>query len=236
MRIEILIILFTFNILGHKDQIKFENPNFERIVLTKYPEIDLNSNGRIEANEADQIKTLDLMGQNLVNVNDVKYFKNLERLLITNNKISRLKLDTLKFLTDIYCAKNALKVFEISNMPALKQISCGLNQLTHVNIKNCPNLESLNMMDNQLNKIDLSQFYRLKYLVLDNNKLKTLELSNNPELIQITVNGNGFKVIDITKNQNLKMNIIYVDEGVNIVGTESQMKNYKKVPTIIQSQ
>ena len=122
----------------------------------------------------------------------------------------------------------------ISNLPLLNEFGCGLNQLTKVKIKNCPNIVLLNMMDNQIKKIDLSQFKKLKYLTVDNNKLKNLDLSNNPDLVQITIDDNNIESIDITKNQNLKMNILYIDDNVKIIGSSEQLSQYKKAPIIIQ--
>ena len=207
--------------------IKFENPIFEKLILEKYPEIDLNNNNHIEKNEAESLGKLSLMKTNLTNANDIKYFKNLTYLSLTINNIEEFKIKDFFKLEKLYIARNKLKRLELSNLPLLNEFACGLNQLTDVKIKNCPNIISLNMMDNQIKEIDLSQFKNLKYLSVDNNKLENLDFSNNLDLIQITIDDNKIKTIDITKNQNLKMNILYIDDNVKIIGTPEQLSKYK---------
>jgi len=207
--------------------LKFENPEFEKIVLAKYPEIDSNKNNRIEQNEAESLEKLSLMETNLTNANDVKYFRNLTYLSLTINNIKEFKLKDFFKLEKLYIARNKLNKLEIYNLPLLNEFACGLNQLTTIKIKNCLNIVSLNIMDNQIKKIDLSQFKKLKYLTIDNNKLENLDLSNNPDLIQIVIDHNNIKTLDITKNQNLQMNILYIDDDVNIIGTPEQLSNYK---------
>ena len=207
--------------------LKFENSEFEKIILAKYPEIDANKNNRIEQNEAESLGKLSLMETNLTNANDVKYFKNLTYLSLTINNIEEFIIKDFFKLEKLYIARNKLKKLEISNLPLLNEFACGLNQLTAVKIKNCPNIVSLNMMNNQIKKIDLIQFKKLKYLTIDNNKLESLDLSNNLDLIQITIDDNNIKTLDITKNQNLKMNILYIDNDVKIIGTSEQLSGYK---------
>ncbi|MFM7017862.1 hypothetical protein [Flavobacterium sp.] len=232
MKKTLLFITFFITYLNYSQIIKFENPAFEKIVLTKYPEIDINKNGNIDYDESQTITKLDLMELNIENANDVKSFKNLTYLSLTINDIVDFKLDGLQSLKELYIARNKLKNIQISNLPSLERFACGFNQLEKVKISNCPNIVSLNTMDNKIQELNLKPFKNLKYLTVDNNKLKKLDLSNNPDLIQIVINKNKIEVIDITKNQNLKMNILYLDEKVKIIGTENQLRNYKVAPTI----
>lgn len=200
-------------------------------ILKKYPHIDLNKNGKIEASEAENITELDLMGMNITDVDDIVIFKNLHSLSLTSNKLEKFKVSNLEHLEQLYVANNNLKEFEVSNMPALKDIACGRNQLQEVKIKDCPNIESLNVMDNQLKKIHLMSFKKLKYLTADGNQLKEVNLSANSELIQVAVNDNNIKTIDITRNPKLQMHILYIDANVTITGTEKQLKEYRPAPS-----
>lgn len=227
-----IIALFFLSFINYtfSQELKFENPQIESIILNKYPQIDINKNGKIEKFEAESVKELDLMESNITHANDINLFKNLEYLTLTINKIENLKLKDFKFLKKLYCARNNLKNLEISNMPMLTEFACGINQLTTVKIKNCPNIESLNMMDNKITEIDLKPYRKLKYLSVDNNQLKRLDISNNPELIQLIIRGNELKEIDVRKNTKLKMNILYIDENVKIISTPEQMKMYRTAP------
>ena len=228
----ILIISFFFIQSTLAQSIHFTNPDLEKTILLKYPEIDLNKNGKIEKEEAESILRLDLMKQNLTNADDIQYFRNLEYLSLTINDITKLKLSDLKKLKEFYCARNKLVEFEISNMPLLKDLAIGRNELKTVSIINCPNIESINMMDNQINNFDFKPFKKLKYLTIDNNHFEKLDLSRNLDLIQINIRKNNIQTLDITKNVNLKMNILYIDSDVKITGTPEQIKNYKPGPII----
>jgi hypothetical protein len=208
-------------------KIDFEDPSFEKIVLEKYPDTDLNSNGKIERNEAERVKELDLMDLNITNANDVKFFKGLRYLSLTSNGIEKFSISNFQYLEELYITDNKLKEFTISNMPALKELACGRNRLQKATVNNCPNIESLYTMDNEIRELDLSPFKKLKYLTTDNNKLKKLDLSANPELIQISIKDNDIDSIDITKNQKLVMHILYIDPDVKITGTQEQMKKYQ---------
>ncbi|MFC4688602.1 hypothetical protein ACFO4P_16795 [Epilithonimonas pallida] len=231
MKKTLTLILISFTTLACSQDLKFENPSFEKSVLEKYPDIDINKDGKISKNEAENLKELDLMERHLTNANDVKFFKNLEYLSLTKNKIEKLKLENFPYLTKFYCAKNNIKSLEVSNLPNLQELAFGVNQLDKVKINDCPNIESLNFMDNNMKEINLSHFKKLKYLSADHNKLKNLNLAENPELIQFIVNGNNIMEINITKNPKLNMNILYIDDNVKLIGTEEQMKNFSPAPS-----
>ncbi|MEC5158279.1 leucine-rich repeat domain-containing protein [Chryseobacterium sp. MP_3.2] len=225
-------ILSLFSIIAincSSQNTTLKNENLQNVILKKYPEIDINKNGRIEKNEAENVKNLNLMEMNLTNINGIAIFKNLEYLYLTINKIEKLKLNDFPNLEKLYVARNKLKSLEISNMPKLKEFACGINELEKIRIKNCPNIESLNFMDNKISEIDLKDFPKLKYLSADHNKLTKIDFTKNPELIQFLIHGNQIKEIDISQNPNLKLNILYIDKTVKINGSDKQINNYTPV-------
>ncbi|SHK53118.1 leucine-rich repeat domain-containing protein [Epilithonimonas mollis] len=229
----LFLLSITALTVAYSQVLKFENQYFEKAILRKYPKLDFNKNGKIDKKEAESLRELGLMSQNLTNVNDIRFFKNLEYLSLTNNKIEKIKIENFPNLTKFYCARNNLKTFQISNIPKLQELACGRNQITEVMIKNCPNIESLDLMDNQISNLDLRKFLKLKYLVADNNRLKELDLSNNPELIQITINNNDITRLDLRRNINLNMKILYIDDKVQIIGNKNKMNSYRRPPTVI---
>ena len=225
---KIIFSLFSVIAINCHGQ-NLQNQNLEDVILKKYPEIDVNKNGKIEKNEAEIVKNLNLMELHLTNIDGIQIFRNLEYLSLTINDIEKFRLKDFPNLEKLYVARNKLKVLEISNMPKLKEFACGLNELEKIKIINCPNIESLNFMDNKIADIDLKDFAKLKYLSADHNKLTKIDFSKNPELIQFLIHGNQIKEIDISKNPNLKLNILYIDKNVKINGTDKQIKNYTPV-------
>jgi len=221
------LLFLTCNL--YSQDIKFKNSQLEKIILKKYPEIDINKNDKIEIEEALKVDHLNLMEENLVNVEDLIFFKNLKYLSLTINEIESLKLKNFPHLEKLYCARNKLTQLEISDMPKLQELAFGINLLEKVIIKNCPNIESLNFMDNKINRIDLSEFSKLKYLSADHNNLTTIDFSKNPNLIQFLIHGNQIRKIDISNNPNLNLKILYIDDNVKIIGNDQQIKKYTPV-------
>ncbi len=227
MKKAFLILLLTNTFIFYSQTIDFKSEKFLNGILKKYPEIDVNKDLLIQKSEADKLKKIDLMEQNIDDVSDLKYFENLEYLSFTINNIKILKLNDFLYLKEIYCARNLLSVLEIRNLPSLKLLACGLNDLKNVKIENCPKLESLNLMDNKIEYIDLSSFSNLKYLTIDNNKLENLDLSNNKDIIQINLNNNNLKELDLKNNEKLKLNICYIDDSVKLILNKKQTKQNK---------
>lgn len=234
MKLFLIVISIFFIEFNQAQTLVFTSPEFLHAVLKKHPEIDTNKDGKIQQDEADKVKKLDLMEQNLKDVQDVNHFKNVEMIFLSMNEIKEIRLNNFKYLTHLYCAQNSLKTLEISNMPKLSDLACGVNQLTEITIKNCPNIVYLNIMSNQIKNIDLTPFKKLEGLVADENKLEKLDVSTNIELVQIVIDNNSIKTIDITKNQKLKMNILYIDKDVKIIGTDEQMSKYIPTESLIE--
>ncbi|GAB3014816.1 hypothetical protein GCM10027051_18010 [Niabella terrae] len=227
-----LLFIVCFQV-GFSQELKFEYPNLEKAILKKYPEIDLNSNGKIEKREANKVEKLNLTESQLIAISDIKYFKNLRFLSVLDNFIEEIVLDDLPKLQVLYCTKNKLTKLKISNMPKLEEMACAGNQLSTIEMVNCPNLKMLVLRDNRINSLDLHNFKKLKHLAVDDNQLSSLDISGNPALTQFFINGNKIDQIDITRNQKLMMEILYMDDHVKIIGTPEQMKKYKKAPVVI---
>lgn len=224
MKKTFLILLLINSFLFYSQTIEFKSEKFLNVILKNYPEIDLNKDLQIQMSEADKLKKINLMEQNIDDVQDISNFKNLEYLSLTINDIKHLKLNGFKNLKEIYCAKNLLSVLEITNLPSLKLLACGLNDLKNVKIENCPKLETLNLMDNKIDYIDLSLFLNLKYLTLDGNKLEYLDLSKNKNMIQINLINNNLKELDLKNNEKLNLNICYIDDNVKLFLNKKQSK------------
>ena len=86
--------------------IEFKSEYFKNILLKKYPEIDINKDSNINIEEANKLKSVDLMEQNINDVQDLQHFKNLEYLSLTINNIKYLNLNDFK-------SDNVLDIFSI---------------------------------------------------------------------------------------------------------------------------
>jgi len=226
-----------FVLIGHftwSQKISFEDDKFLGALLQHNPKIDLNDDQSITQEEVNQVSVFKLSGFNLVKIDDLKHFKNLVELVLTNNAIDTLVLTNLPKLKTLYCAKNVLTHVSLTNLPSLENLGLGRNKLDRIYLENLPELTSLNLMNNKISYLDLSSFKKLKYLSVDGNRLTNLDISNNTELIQFVISDNSIKEIDISKNTKLNLNILYRDSDVKFIGTAEQLKSLKALPQVIE--
>ena len=208
----------------HSQQIIFSDSSFQKAIFQCNPSIDLNDDGLIQVNEAAQVKSLSLKGHGLTSIQDIQRFPNLKVINASGNNLAELRLEGLDSLEELSIGGNKLTILELKGLLQLKKIQCEVNLLKELSIKNLPNLETLRCSENQLTNLDVSSFSRLKYLITDNNKLHVIDVSHNPELIQIVIDNNELASIDIRQNAKLEVHIMYIDEGVVVIGTPEQMK------------
>lgn len=91
MKFYLILFVTALSKLLLAQEIKFENPYFEKVILERYAEIDLNNNRKVDVNEVKNVKKLNLMKLYLNNINDIRYFKNLRFLTLTDNDIERFQ-------------------------------------------------------------------------------------------------------------------------------------------------
>lgn len=220
-----ILILFTLIVGRQKyfsQKIDFIDTNLKQCLL-KELKIDLNQDNEIELSEAEIITDLVINNKGIVNLSDLKYFKNLENLICKGNKLDTVILKDLKKLKTIDLSANELKILNIENLQNLKELRAGVNQLKAIKINNCPYITTIYLHQNELTEIDISNLKELKFLFVPNNKIKVIDISNNIELIQLTIDYNNLNELDIQKNINLKY--IYVDDSVKRIMNDYQKQN-----------
>lgn len=202
--------------------ISFVDANFEKAILDNDSIIDANFDGKIQKSEAEGVKSLHLMEKNITSIADIKHFPNIEKFVVTNNRITEIKLDGFNKLLEFHCAKNAITSLSVKNLPVLTKIGFAINQLERIELENVPNLISLYGFGNKLSEVDLTKFAHLKYIDLNHNQLTKIDISKNTELVQISIRSNPLTEIDIRQNVNLNVSIMYIDDNVKIIGNKDQ--------------
>lgn len=213
MKKVIIFLFISISSLIFCQNIVFKDKIIEKEILKIY---DKNNDGFINKKETEDIRNLDLSNKEIEYLSDISNFSNLEKIILTNNLISKINLENLPKLKEFYCAGNKLIEFKIKNLENLEKLALSRNYLKSISIKNSPKIESLYLFSNQLTEINLKKFPNLKFADLDNNNLIKLDISKNPKLIQITISHNKITELDITNNNDLKVNILYRDNFVKI--------------------
>jgi Leucine-rich repeat (LRR) protein len=169
-----LFFLLINSIVFAQDYITFLDPNFKTAVLANG--VDTNGDGEIQYTEAhDFTGTLDVSNSNISDAIEVAYFRNITTLLINDNSLSRLYVNT--------CDN-------------LETLTADNNQLTDVNLSSLTNLEVINLYDNNLTEIDISTNTALVDLSIQRNELEKINVSNNIYLELLIVYENNLQVLD----------------------------------------
>lgn len=241
MKKTILLFIFLLPLFGsHAQTIYFPDAEFKTKLLSssvtsdiaKDSEgnsiaIDANGNNEIEYSEALQVFELEIVyydyGPNVTDIDGIQFFTNLQRLHLSNTKITTLDATPFQNLTDLNCFRNmqlnnlivsglqqleALSVggcnfsaLDVSGLVNLKYFSCEFNNLNTLDFSGCFNLEHFICSGNNLQQLNFTGFHNLKYInCYNNNQLTTVNLSGNSEL-------NGLYCYN---NNNL--NTIYMNE------------------------
>jgi len=120
---------------------------------------------------------------------DLKDFKVLKLLDISNNKISELK-NLPESIIELFCPNNELSFISFKDIPNLERLNCNNNKIK--SFDNHSNLKILHCVDNKISEIP--DFNNLTKLYAYNNKISKL-----PNLQKLDI-------LDISKNNIHKIN------------------------------
>ena len=216
----ILIVVGQYSFAQH---IEFTDSVLKKDLLDKESKIDLNNNGEIEFIEAELVTSLNLSRKGIINISEINYFKNLEKLECYFNDIDSLIIRDLLKLKEINCGTNNMRFLKLVNLSSLKVLEAGNNKLTSAEIINCPNIQVMGLCVNLLTNIDVTNFTLLEDLWLCDNQLSVIDISQNSELSQLYLDNNKLTELDIRKN--LKLKNIYVDDNVKRIINANQERN-----------
>jgi uncharacterized repeat protein (TIGR01451 family) len=187
MRSLLLSFLLIFCFVGYGQIINFPDANFKNaLVNTKCVDLgsdgngdadaDSNNDGEIDISEVLKVERLNVSNQNILSLEGINSFKNLNYLICNSNKLVSLDLQELTNLTSLTLGGNQLNSLNIKGLMNLEFLACGDNQLTSLDVGECTNLKSLYCNDNQLKSLNVLGLTNLDYLYCNNNQLTSLDL------------------------------------------------------------
>ncbi|WXR62669.1 leucine-rich repeat domain-containing protein [Peptostreptococcaceae bacterium AGR-M142] len=190
----IFVIGFGFIKIQESNTITFENNHIKTAVLNS---LEIKNTAEATLSKKDLINVTKLninlnktKDNNLSEINDLKYLKNLEYLNISNNNITQIAdLATLDSIKVVYANNNKLETIK-----------------PFINLKN---LEVLCLDDNNIKDITgISELKNLKQLYISNNQIENLEELNNLNNLEI-IDIEGLNIKDYAKlNLDIKSKII----------------------------
>lgn len=113
----------------------------------------------------------------------------------TNGRLSGLDVSRLKQLVRLNVDGNRLTRLDVSGNPKLTDLSCVDNLLTDLTLG--PRLINLNCADNRLTELDVTAAPKLRTLVCAHNRLSSLDLGDSRSLVELRAEGNLLTRLDI---------------------------------------
>lgn len=166
---------------------------------------DSNGDGMITQKEAENIKKLTLIGENINNFDGLETFTNLDSLVLRMLPPESLNLSYMPHISYFECTLCETRKLDLSGNLKLATVLCEKNQLDTLLLPASPALKTLNCGYNRLRNVDVSANPLLTTLRCNNNLLSSLDLSNNLLLKQMISCGNQLTSLDVSKNSSLTL-------------------------------
>lgn len=165
---------------------------FRRILLRAG---DLDGDGRLMASEAATVATLEVLNNDIVSLEGIRYLYDLRQLTLTGEKIRVVK--DVPHLTSLRCWTRQTSL-RISDCPALEEVeSYSSEWLDSLYIGHCQKLNRIDCSDCKLSVLDVVDLPGLRELICAQNRLSTLDLSGCPALEELNCYANQLSALEI---------------------------------------
>lgn len=172
--------------------VRIPDANFkQRIIALGH---DTNDDGQIQVSEAQKVTTLYVDKLDIVNLEGINSFTNLEELGCHQNKLAALDVSKLKKLKFLYAFGNRIQKLNITGLSHLEHLYIESNTwLTSIDFTEYPKLTHLHCSNNRFTKLDVSGLSNLEELDAENNNLETVVLNKAPKLKTVKLKNNPLK-------------------------------------------
>ena len=138
------------------NETNFPDANFRKYLL----EQDYGSDGVLTETEIAEITYMDLYGTDIENLKGIGYFKGLEYLACTSNKLTSLDVSECSNLRMLHCSLNKLTSLDVSGCSMLNALYCNANQLTSLDMSGCSELYLLYVYQNKIKGAAMDAFIK----------------------------------------------------------------------------
>lgn len=185
--------------------------------------VDTNNDGEIQVSEAEVVLNLNVSFKNILSMEGIQSFVNLEALHCTNNQLSTLDMSQNLNLQWLRCGGNQMSNLNVTQNLNLINLWCDNNELSDLDVTQNLNLESLWCWNNPLGSIDVSENLNLEDLACSNTQLSVLNLTQNLNLKGLDCANNQLTTLDLTSNiilqdlgcDNNQLTNLYINNGNN---------------------
>lgn len=199
-----LLLLLTATFLNAQIVV-IPDINFKNALISEG--VDTNNDGEIQVGEAEAVLDLNLVFKNILSMEGIQSFINLETL---------------------FCSSNQLSSLNMSQNLNLYLLSCGQNQISDLDVGQNLNLTTLVANNNQLSELDLSQNLILRLLACSNNQLSSLDLSHNINLEHLECMDNQLTSLFLNNGNNQNMSTMISSGNIDLtcIQVDDETANY----------
>ncbi len=122
------------------------------------------------------VKKIKCHGKGIKQLTGLAIFANLEELSLFNNELRTVDLRSFKQLKNVNISNNKLKKIQLSNLVNLHTLYLFKNQLTTIDLSGLSQLKKLRITNNKLHQVDISELISLEKAYFFDNKLEDLSL------------------------------------------------------------
>lgn len=197
MRSILILLLAALTSNLHAQVVRIPDPRFkQRIIALGY---DKNDDNQIQASEAQAVTSLYLNDLEIVNMEGINGFTNIEELGVYNNKLTSLDVSKLTKLRYLYAFNNRIKDLNITGLTKLEHLFVQDNIfLTSLNLSKMTLLKELNFNGNRIAQLDLTGLAALEKIDGRENNLETISFRQTPLIKHIDLKNNPIKItVDI---------------------------------------
>jgi Leucine-rich repeat (LRR) protein len=203
-----LVLFFTTLFLSvnvYSQSIFFPDPHLKTVLVANLL-INTNGDGEIQKTEALAFSgSLDVSSSSIYDMSGMEYFKGLNSLNCSNNKIKILDLSSNINLVRLDCSNNKISMLNVGNCADLLSIDCKNNNLSDIDLSSNFLLNILSCQDNNLSDLDLVININLRQLDCSNNHISNLNVSNNTNLFALNCSNNQLSELNVSNNNNINI-------------------------------
>ena len=159
------------------DDKNFPDPTFRDYVSQNFDKSH-HHDGKLSQNELDDVKKIGINNTSVTSLQGIEYFKNLDFLDCSRNKITSLDVSKNINLCMLDCSRNNLTSLKLGNNTNLRMLNCSGNQLTSLDLSGNTMPISLSCNNQQYNITVIKGIRKFKYSDFpgrfDKDKVKSL--------------------------------------------------------------
>lgn len=157
----VLIFLMIISLVNAQD-INIPDSNFLSKLLSAAPgnnvafdenwntiKIDINNDGKIQQSEALLVRNLYLDGGNIINIEGIEHFQNMNSLYCSNNQITTMKFENLPNLKGLDLINNPISSLDLVGLTNLENLTCNETNISELNLNGLLNFRHLTCYGNE---------------------------------------------------------------------------------------